>query len=152
MVWLEVAQHFPRWLVQCLHLSQEFKRPPYWNGWSYGIKQHGVEVAFSGMTSVPNTTKLYYFVQKLLVGDAQTGSQAFRQEEWWPLHKITRKDAGKHPRPYRYSKSRPSAHEPKTTRPREYSCHVTNTAQTQRGCSSYVTWKHNTNVPEANLI
>jgi hypothetical protein len=70
---------FPRWLVQVLHPSQKFERPPFWNGWRYGIKEYGVEVTFNGMTSLLNFIKIYQLVQKLLWGhtdrrtDRQTG-------------------------------------------------------------------------------
>jgi hypothetical protein len=32
---------------------QKFERSPFWNGWSYGIKNYGVEVTFNGMTFLP---------------------------------------------------------------------------------------------------
>jgi hypothetical protein len=69
---------FPRWLVQVLHPSQKFERPPFWNGWRYGIKKFGVEVTFNGMTSLLNFIKIYQLVQTLLGGggtDRQTGRQ-----------------------------------------------------------------------------
>jgi hypothetical protein len=62
----------PRWLVQVLHSPQKFERPPFWNGWKYGIKKYGVEVTFNGMTSLLNFIKVYQLVQKLLGGDTQT--------------------------------------------------------------------------------
>jgi hypothetical protein len=59
---------FPRWLMQVLHPSQKFERPPFWNGSRYGIKEYGVEVIFNGMTSLLNFIKIYQLVQKLLGG------------------------------------------------------------------------------------
>jgi hypothetical protein len=38
-----------RRLVQVLHPPQKFERPPFSNGYSYGIKNYGVEAAFNGM-------------------------------------------------------------------------------------------------------
>jgi hypothetical protein len=68
----------PRWLVQVLHPPQKFERPPFWNGWKYGIRKYRVEVTFNGMTSLLNFIKIYQLVQKLLGGthrqtDRQTG-------------------------------------------------------------------------------
>jgi hypothetical protein len=70
----------PRWLVQVLNPPQKFERPPFWRVWRYGIKKYGVEVTFSGMTSLLNFIKIYQLVQKLLEGwhtdrrtDRQTG-------------------------------------------------------------------------------
>jgi hypothetical protein len=65
----------PRWLVQVLHPSQKFERPPFWNGYRYGIKKYGVEVTFNGMTSLLNFIKIYQLVQQLLGRDRQT--------DWW---------------------------------------------------------------------
>jgi hypothetical protein len=64
-----------RWLVQVLHPPQKFERPPFCNGWSYGIKKYDVEVIFNGMTSLLNFIKIYQLVQKLLGGDTQTDRQ-----------------------------------------------------------------------------
>jgi hypothetical protein len=58
----------PRWLVQVLHPPQKFERPPFWNGWRYGIRKYGAEVTFNGMTSVLNFIKIYQLVQKVLGG------------------------------------------------------------------------------------
>jgi hypothetical protein len=58
----------PRWVVQILHPPQKFERPPFCNGWRYGIKKYGVEVIFNGMTSLPNFIKIYQLVQTLLGG------------------------------------------------------------------------------------
>jgi hypothetical protein len=44
----------PRWLVQFLHPPQKFERPPFCNGWSYGIKTYGVEATFNSMISLLN--------------------------------------------------------------------------------------------------
>jgi hypothetical protein len=41
----------------------------YWNRRSYGIKNYGVEVIFSGMNSVLNLVKVYRLVQTLLGGE-----------------------------------------------------------------------------------
>jgi hypothetical protein len=68
--------HDPRWLVQVLHLPQKFERPPFCNGWRCWIEKYGVEVTFSGMTSLLNLIKIYQFDQKLLGGDTQTA-------DWW---------------------------------------------------------------------
>jgi hypothetical protein len=57
------------------HTPQKFKRRPFWNGWSYQIKKCGIEVTFTATTCPPNFTKIHRSVQKLLVGDTQTG--------WW---------------------------------------------------------------------
>jgi hypothetical protein len=62
--------------VQVLHAPKKFERPPFWNGWRYGIKKYGVEVSFNGMTSPLNFIKIDQLVQKLLGGgqtDRQTG-------------------------------------------------------------------------------
>jgi len=45
--------------MQVLHPPQKFERPPFWNGWSYGIKNYGVEVTFNDMTSLLNFMKIY---------------------------------------------------------------------------------------------
>jgi hypothetical protein len=68
---------FPRWLVQVLHPPQKFERPPFLNGWSYGIRKYGVEVTFNSMTSLLNFIKIYQLVQKLLGEhiDRQTDGQ-----------------------------------------------------------------------------
>jgi hypothetical protein len=58
----------PHWLVQVLHPSQKFERPPFWNGWRYGIKRYGVKVAFNGMTSLLNFIKIYQLAQWLVCG------------------------------------------------------------------------------------
>jgi hypothetical protein len=58
--------------------SQKFERPPFWNGWSYGIEIYDVEVTLNGMMSLLNLMKMYQMVQKLLVGYAQTSRQTAR--------------------------------------------------------------------------
>jgi hypothetical protein len=55
-----------RCLVQLLHPSQKFERPPFWNGCSYCIKNYGVEVAFYGTTSLLNFIKIYQLVHTLM--------------------------------------------------------------------------------------
>jgi uncharacterized Zn-finger protein len=59
---------------------QKFERPPFWNGWSYGIKKYGVEVTFNGMTSILNFIRMYHLFQKLLGG---THKQTDGQTDWW---------------------------------------------------------------------
>jgi hypothetical protein len=68
----------PRWLVQVLHPPQKCERPPFWNGWMYGINKYGAEVTFNGMTSRLNFIKIYQLVQKLL-----GGTHTDRQTDWW---------------------------------------------------------------------
>jgi hypothetical protein len=70
----------PRWLVQILHPPQKFERPPFCNGWRYGIKKYGDEVTFNGMTFLPNFIKIYQLVQTLLGGHTQTDVQRDRQD------------------------------------------------------------------------
>jgi hypothetical protein len=81
LIWRSISIQnfmFPSWLVQVLHPPQKFERPPFWNGWRYGIRKYSVEVTFNDMTSLLNFTKIYQLVQKLLGGghrqtDRQTG-------------------------------------------------------------------------------
>jgi hypothetical protein len=40
-----------------LHPPQKFQRSPFWNGWSYGIRNYSVKVTFNGMISLLNFTK-----------------------------------------------------------------------------------------------
>jgi hypothetical protein len=40
---------------------------------SYEIKNYGFKITFSGMTSPLNFMKIYHLIQKLLIGDRQTG-------------------------------------------------------------------------------
>jgi hypothetical protein len=68
----------PRLLVQVLHLPQKFERPPFCNGWRYGIIKYGVEITFDGMTSLLNVIKIYQLVPKLLGGDTQADGQTDR--------------------------------------------------------------------------
>jgi hypothetical protein len=42
-----------------LHPPQKFKRPPFWNGWSYEIKKCDIEVILNGSTCLPNFTKIH---------------------------------------------------------------------------------------------
>jgi hypothetical protein len=68
ILWRSISiQNFmvPRWMVQVLHPPQKFERPPFWNGWNYGINKYGIEVTFNGMTSLLNLIKIYKLVQKL---------------------------------------------------------------------------------------
>jgi hypothetical protein len=44
-------------MVQVFHPPQEYDRPPFWDGCSYGIKNYGVEVTFNGMASILNFIK-----------------------------------------------------------------------------------------------
>jgi hypothetical protein len=69
----------PGWLVQVLHPPQKFERPPFCNGWRYGIKKYGIEVIFNGMTSLLNYITIYQLVQKLLGWDTQTDRRTDRQ-------------------------------------------------------------------------
>jgi hypothetical protein len=81
ILWRSISiQNFvvPRWMVQVLHPPQKFERPPFWNGWRYGIMKYGIEVTLNCMTSLLNFIKIYQLVQKLLGGthrqtDGQTG-------------------------------------------------------------------------------
>jgi hypothetical protein len=70
----------PRWLAQVLHPPQKFKRPPFFNAWRYGIKKYGIEVIFSGITSLLNFIKIYQLVQNLL-GGTQTDRRTDRQTD-----------------------------------------------------------------------
>jgi hypothetical protein len=69
----------PRWLMQVLHPPQKFERPPFCNGWRYGVKRYGIEVTFNGMTSLLNFINIYHLVQKLLEEDTQTDGRTDRQ-------------------------------------------------------------------------
>jgi hypothetical protein len=42
-----------------VHPPEKFERTPFLNGCSYVIKNYGVEVTFSGMTSLLNFIKIY---------------------------------------------------------------------------------------------
>jgi hypothetical protein len=46
-----------RWLIQVLHPTQKSERQQFFNGWSYGIKEHGVQATFNGMISLLNVLK-----------------------------------------------------------------------------------------------
>jgi hypothetical protein len=54
---------------------QKFKRPPFWNGWSYEITNFVTEVNFNGITCLPYFMKIHLSVQKLLVGHTHTHRQ-----------------------------------------------------------------------------
>jgi hypothetical protein len=45
------------WCKFCIH-QQKFERPPFRNGWKYGIQKY-VEVTFNVMTSLLNFIKIY---------------------------------------------------------------------------------------------
>jgi hypothetical protein len=55
--------------------TNNFEPQPFKKGLRYGIKNYCIEVPLNGITSVPNFMKIYQAVQKLLVGDRQTGIQ-----------------------------------------------------------------------------
>jgi hypothetical protein len=59
--------------MQVLKSPQKCERPPFWNGFSYSIKNYSTEVIFNGMTSLLNFIKIYQLVQKLI-------GQTHRQE------------------------------------------------------------------------
>jgi hypothetical protein len=40
----------PRWLVQFLRSPHKSGSRPFWNSWSYGMKNYGIEITFNGMT------------------------------------------------------------------------------------------------------
>jgi hypothetical protein len=65
----------PRWLVQVLHPPRKFEQLPFWNDWSYRIKNYDTEVTFNGMTSLSNFIKNPLTVLKVIRGHIQT--------EWW---------------------------------------------------------------------
>jgi hypothetical protein len=101
ILWRSISiQNFmvSRWLVQVLHPPQKFESPPFWNGWSYGIKKHGIEVTFNGVTSLLNFMKIYELVQTLLGG---TDRRTDRQTHWWSHkpHFFLRKVGYKQPCP-----------------------------------------------------
>jgi hypothetical protein len=72
---------FPRWMVQVLHQAQKFERPPFWNGWSYGIKKYSFGVTFNGMTSLLNFIKNYQLVQNVLGWGGGAHRQTDRQTD-----------------------------------------------------------------------
>jgi hypothetical protein len=51
---------------EILHPPQKFESPPFWNVWSYGIRNCGVEVNCNGMMSRLSFIKVYQLVQKLI--------------------------------------------------------------------------------------
>jgi hypothetical protein len=67
----------PHCLVQVFHTSSEVWTLPFWNIWSYRIKEYGIAIKFNDMISLLNFMKIYQLVQKLLVGDSHTA--------WWSL-------------------------------------------------------------------
>jgi hypothetical protein len=48
------------------------ERPPFWYGWSYGVRNYGAGVTFNGITSLPNFIKIYQLVKKLIRGRENT--------------------------------------------------------------------------------
>jgi hypothetical protein len=62
------------WLVRVLQSLQKSEHLPYLNSWSYEIQKHDVKVTFNGMTSLSNSIKMYWLIQKLLGG--------YKQAEW----------------------------------------------------------------------
>jgi hypothetical protein len=70
------------WLVQVLHPPQKFERPPYWYDCSYGIRNHGIEITYNGMTSLLSFIKRYQLVQKMMGVDTDLISLhfSFRKE------------------------------------------------------------------------
>jgi hypothetical protein len=64
----------PRWRVQVLHPPQKSERPAFWNGWRYGVKKYGVEVAFNGKFH-----KNLSIGSNVIRGGTQTDGQADRQ-------------------------------------------------------------------------
>jgi hypothetical protein len=49
-----------------------FERPLFWNGWSYRIKNYGIEVTFNGITPLLNFIKIYQLIQSSM-GDREDG-------------------------------------------------------------------------------
>jgi hypothetical protein len=49
--------------VQVLHPPLKYENPLFWNGCNYEFKEYGVEVTFSGMTSLLNFMKIYQLFQ-----------------------------------------------------------------------------------------
>jgi hypothetical protein len=98
MLWRSISiQNFmaPRSLVHIFHPPQEFERPSFWNGWSYGTKKYGVEVTFDDMNSLLNFIKIYQPVKKLIRGQThrQEGDLislrfSFRKESRLKMHLI----------------------------------------------------------------
>jgi hypothetical protein len=60
--------------INCLGIAatSEIWSLPFWNDWSYGIRNYGVEVAFGDITCLLNFIKIYQSVQKLGGGGAHT--------------------------------------------------------------------------------
>jgi hypothetical protein len=59
----------PTLIGATLHSPQKFERPPFWSGYSYGIKNYGIEVTINGMTSLLNFINICQLVQKLIEGN-----------------------------------------------------------------------------------
>jgi hypothetical protein len=63
--------------------NEKFERPPFWDIWSYQIKNYGVEVTFTGLNSVLNFIKIYQFILKL-VGALRTSETSVYSSETTP--------------------------------------------------------------------
>jgi hypothetical protein len=81
----------PRWLVQVLHPHQKFERPPFWNGWRYGIKKYGVEVHFQWHDLPTEFHKNLPIGSKVIWGDTQTDGQTDRLVISWASFSFLRK-------------------------------------------------------------
>jgi hypothetical protein len=55
-----------------MHPTNNFELQPFYNDWSYRIKNYFIEVPLIGITSLPNIMKIYQAAQKLLLGDTHT--------------------------------------------------------------------------------
>jgi len=58
--------------VTVVHAPQESEHLSFWNLWSYGIKNYGVEAISNGMTTLPNFRKIGELVQQLMGTDTYT--------------------------------------------------------------------------------
>jgi hypothetical protein len=58
--------HCPTLAVPCFASASEIWRPPFCNGWSYSIKNDGIEVTFNVMIFLLNFVKIYQLDQKFL--------------------------------------------------------------------------------------
>jgi hypothetical protein len=57
------------WVLQVLRSPQKCEHLPFWNGYSYSIKNYGMKASFSGITSLLNFIKIYQLGQKLIRGE-----------------------------------------------------------------------------------
>jgi hypothetical protein len=71
---IQILQWIQIYYGVSLHPPQMFKRPPFWKGWSYEIKN---KASWSSSMALPNFMKIHRSVQKLLVGHTHT------QTGWW---------------------------------------------------------------------